>query len=312
MIMNFEIDYLFVTGNGFDMDLGLNTSYSKFVESEEWMIMRNKRKQENPNPSLIDYIEYEHKIGKEEGWFDLESAMLHYVLPNDEGHFIDNAEEDKIDYNVICKALVEYLCNLFWKPEPIKVVHKMSNSFAGYLLSLFFDPMSSSGRNVMYTFNYTPLEIIYSNVGGLPTTDVFFNIHGAISKDDFLNKRYDGTSIILGIMTDEQIAPGYSFLKKSKHPQYIATPIEHDLVSARNVIIFGHSLNQMDFGYFKRYFEMLESNTDKERTLTIVTKNDESKDKLLNNIRTNGISVKDVEEHIKIEYGLTDNWNKQL
>lgn len=298
--MIYEIDNLLITGNGFDMDLGLETSYSKFIESEEWKNMRNYRKQEYSSPSLIDFIENRYKSTQKGGWFDLEGAILDYVLPNAEGHFVDNAEEDKKDYNALCNALVEYLCNLFWTPSPSKVAIRMSDSYAGDLLYAFFDPLLNSYRNVLYTFNYTPLEVIYSNIGGWPTTAEYCNIHGRISKDDFFKKQYDGSSIILGIMTDEMIAPEYSFLIKSNHPKYCLSNIEKDLVSARSVYIFGHSLNPIDFGYFKSYFEMLESNADKERELIFITKDDNSMKKLFDNLCKMGVSIEGLEEHVNI------------
>ena len=76
-------------------------------------------------------------------------------------------------------------------------------------------------------------------------------------------------------------------------------------MNTKNVIFFGHSLNQMDFGYFKDYFEMLMSNTDKERTLTIITKDEVSRVALLDNLRSMGISVRDVFAHTKVEFILT-------
>ena len=60
--MKYEIDNLLITGNGFDMDLGLETSYSKFIESEEWKNMRNNRKREYSSPSLIDYLNSNNTI----------------------------------------------------------------------------------------------------------------------------------------------------------------------------------------------------------------------------------------------------------
>lgn len=304
--MNYEIDYLLITGNGFDMDLGLQTSYKSFVMSDEWKRMRNKRKRENPHYSLIDFIE-EASI-RDEKWNDLEGTMLEYVLPNKDGNFVNNVEEDKEDYVAICKTLVEYLCNLFWEPEPIVVANNMSESFAGKLLSDFFDPLFAPDRNVLYTFNYTPLEIIYSNVNGFPTTAEYYNVHGYISREDFLKKTYDGSSIILGIMAENEIAPGYSFLIKSNRSNYkkIFSNIKRDLIYARNVIIFGHSLNKIDFGYFIGYFKNLEINVEKERRLTIVTKDNESEKCIITNIEKMGISYSDICNNTNVEFIHTD------
>lgn len=307
-IMKYEIDNLLVVGNGFDMDLGLKTSYSSFIESEEWKKMRNNRKKEYSYPSLIDYISKEYEALKE-GWFDLEKAMLSYVIPKDGVFHVNNVEEDKKDYDAICTSLVEFLCNLFWSPSPLKVVNRMQKSFAARLLCDFCDPLSSSIRDVMYTFNYTPIEVVYSSIGGFPTTLEYYNIHGKINKEDFFNKTYNGSSIILGIIPDssELIAPGYSFLVKSNHPQYCSSYIEKDLIQARNVYIFGHSMNKMDFSYFEGYFKMLRLNTDKERRLTIITKNDSSRLAILDNLRKMKIPVEEVFSHTNVGIILTDN-----
>lgn len=306
--MNFEIDYLLIAGNGFDMDLGLKTSYKDFFESDEWKHMCDGQKKGKSHPSLIDYIEEKRK-NKEGYWYDLEQTMLDYVLPRKDGTFVNNADEDKKDYDTICNTLVEYLCNLFWK-EPNIVAQKMMNSYAGDLLYAFFDPLNS-GRNILYTFNYTPLEIIYGIVGGWPTTAEYYNIHGGISKDDFFKKKYDGSSIILGIMTDKEIAPGYSFMVKSHHPKYCRSNIEQDLITAHHVCIFGHSLNQIDFGYFEGYFKMLTSYTEKKRDLIIITKNKKTKGELLDNLEKMEISIEDVFEHALVKFAFTDNQKKR-
>lgn len=303
--MSFEIDYLLVTGNGFDLDLGIGSSYSQFVMSDSWRQMSKTRKKKFPPPSLIDFIEQKYKDNRK--WFDLESAMLNFVLPNEHTSLVYNVEEDKKDYEAICTALVEHLCKCFYDPNPGEVASKMTKSYAGELLCDFFDTFMNIGRNIMYTFNYTPIEVIYGVVGGLPTTAEYYNIHGKISKNDFFNKNYDGSSIILGIMTKKEILPDYSFLIKSNHPKYNKNNIEDDLLSARNVIIFGHSLNKIDFGYFDKYFSMLASNDDKDRTLTIITKDESSRINILDNLRNMGIPVRDIFAHTNIQFVLTNS-----
>ena len=66
----------------------------------------------------------------------------------------------------------------------------------------------------------------------------------------------------------------------------------------------------MDFGYFERYFRLLESNKDPERTLTIITKDEISRIELLDNIRRMDISVRDIFAHVKVDFLLTDLLNK--
>ena len=62
-------DYLFILGNGFDLDLGLHTTYSDFWASEKWSAIRNKAQEHYLITALEKYRITNH-------WFDLESGLL--------------------------------------------------------------------------------------------------------------------------------------------------------------------------------------------------------------------------------------------
>lgn len=299
--MDYKIDNLLVTGNGFDLDLGLRSLYSQFVESNLWNLMSIKRKKDNPYFSLLDYIEKQHK---EDNWFDLEVSMLDYVLSDDKT-LVHNVEEDKKDYDAICNTLVDYLSMCFWGTNNVRNASIMMNSCAGDFLFKYFNPLFDNGRNVLCTFNYTPIEIIYSIVGGIPTNARYYHIHGEIKERDFINKKYDGSSIILGIMTEKEISD-YSFMLKSNHHGYCLAKFEYYLLAAKNVYIFGHSLNQIDFPYFSNYFKKLDFGN-VYSNLTIITKNQESKKCILNNIGNSGININNILSHVKIDFIFTEN-----
>ena len=67
----------------------------------------------------------------------------------------------------------------------------------------------------------------------------------------------------------------------------------------------------MDFGYFREYFEYLTYNSDRDRQLTIITKDSKSRMTLLDNLRKSGISVRDVFAHTNVEIILTDEIKKK-
>ena len=119
------------------------------------------------------------------------------------------------------------------------------------------------------------------------------NIHGGVETD----------SIILGVENVDirKLAPGYSFLFKSNNVNYKSTDFVTDIEGANEVIIFGHSLNDFDFVYFKDYITNLLKVRDKRKRLTIVTYNEDSRMQMLDNIRRQGFSIVDL-----FQYSLID------
>ena len=59
-----------VFGNGFDLDLGLNTRYSDFAKSKEWIELF-ERKNDNDN-CLSSYL---YKKSKVDDWFNIEKSL---------------------------------------------------------------------------------------------------------------------------------------------------------------------------------------------------------------------------------------------
>ncbi len=309
----YQYDHMLIIGNGFDLNLGLPTTYRNFIESFTFKRiyekhLQEKRLQTKPQPSLLDFLYGKKFIEK---WYDIESALLEYVSKRPDGSFVNNIQEDKKDYYTLCNCLIAYLLELFQKDSiSAKQANLMSESAAGKILRIL-----KSDRNIVYSFNYTPIQIITRIATFIEKENTRAEIvrqHDAIKEESFIKGKAKNENIILGIETSDisRIAPGYSFLMKSNNPKYKSTTIAYDLLNTRNVIFFGHSLNQMDFGYFKEYFELLASNTDKGRILTLVTKDKDSRIELLDNLRKAGISVRDIYTHITVETILTDELNK--
>ena len=308
--LRYKYDTMLVIGNGFDINLGLRTTYKDFVNSRIFKRMYVKRIQEkskgdNPQPSLIDFL-----YGKKflEKWYDIESALLEYVSRKLDGSFVNNVEEDKKDYELVCNSLVEYLAGLFKVKDQLGLAQKMGESAAGQLLKKM-----SSYKSIVYSFNYTPIDLIVGAIYA-PGDINSYRVHGKIEKETIFEGNLKDNSIILGIETNDinSIAPGYSFLLKSNNPSYKSTNLASDLLDSKNVIFFGHSLNQMDFGYFEGYFRKLASNTDNNRMLTIITKDETSRITILDNIRKMGFPARDIFAHTNVQFILTDKIDKDM
>ena len=227
--------------------------------------------------------------------------MLEYVSKRPDGSFVNNKEEDYGDYKQICSSLVEYLSSLFMTGNDAEQAKTMQNSYAGQLLQRL-----NSHNSIIYTFNYTPLCLIINAVLGSVSTNPIW-VHGEIKEEVIYNGSLPNHAIVLGIEPTKisSIAPDYSFMIKSNNASYKSSSIAYDLLHSKRVIIFGHSLNQMDFGYFENYFKVLASDSENERRLTIITKDEESRIELLDNIRKQGISVRDIFSHTTLDSILT-------
>ena len=62
-------------------------------------------------------------------------------------------------------------------------------------------------------------------------------------------------------------------------------------MTAKEIIFFGHSVNEMDFGYFRQFFEVVSKTPDPMRYLTFITYDEESERCIKDNIRNQGVDV---------------------
>ena len=66
------------------------------------------------------------------------------------------------------------------------------------------------------------------------------------------------------------------------------------IIEAKEIIFFGHSINEMDFCYFREFFKVASASTNLIRHLTIITYDENSERDIKDNIRNQGISVSDL------------------
>lgn len=275
-----------IIGNGFDLDLGLKTKYSDFAASEEWEEMYAKESIRSTSYSLLKYLNDRKDT---DNWFDIEQALLEYAHIKTKSVWSHDVKTDQREYRILCKTLVQYLDKHINSQN-----RNLSNTFAAEVLRCF---QYNSELRKIYTSNFTPLDLFIRVIPLLHPVP-FTYIHGSI-KDH---------NIIVGFETNhlESIIPDYSFLLKSNHPSYQHTQMHQDMIDADEVIIFGHSLNRIDSVLFEDYFRELTIKNDINRRLTIITKDESSRQNILMNIRNMGISVPKLYSRAKLEFILTE------
>ena len=276
---------LLVLGNGFDIDLGLHTRYSEFWECDAW----KKAKLSCPEHYLVTSLE---RYRVTHHWFDLEAG-----LQDGATRLLGNLRTnyDSKDYYTSFQILKEEL-GIYIKEQQDNFT-PTENSVAERLLHAI---ETKNLFKCIYTFNYTDLVQMSQrfHVGYLPAVHY---VHGTLQPDN---------QIILGIEVEDfsTIPPQLTFLIKSNNPYYHYTNLLTDLSTADDVVFFGHSINGMDFPYFKEYFQSLEHTPTRQgqkRNVTIITYDEQSAMQIKDNFRANGIDVRSLFNKVRLEFIMT-------
>jgi len=288
---------VYVLGNGFDLSLGLKTRYSDFANNKDyWPITITKK--EPGIETLASFLE--RARNKDPWWFDIENLLKDYVERG--GHRCHAStdkieiEKDKQTYIDVCQALSKYIreqCRynekMFKQPDDNQV-----------RFVRFVEAMLNDSSSLIYDFNYTDLEGLAARLG-IPKINCF-HVHGE-AKDD---------AIVLGINSHTKLLEqSYDFLFKPNSPNFNSpTDIVYDLLSANMVVFYGHSLTEMDYGYFKDFFEQASRfSPDKEKCkIRIVTRDNSQKIELSRTLnQLDGIHLEDLYKYSDFKFIFTDD-----
>ena len=290
---------LYIIGNGFDLDLGIDSSYNSYYRSKQFKILCerspiasfvNKLKEENSGENWVDFEEaikqYCIDLLHKEDLSDLEKTIKFQNLRDFDCHFneIRNSiseflieETSKIDLSSLQKDKK----SLIIVREIIERFHETSNKGGGLI--------TENNHFKVITFNYTNSlkELINIEAKKIWTEDKLFinniqklenniiHIHGSLVNND----------IILGIEDVPDIIPRETFfIRKSIFVDYSKFSLEL-MKKANNVTIFGHSLGTSDEMYFKKLFNLWKQNASsyEKRKITIYHKKDPKQKVYYNN-----------------------------
>lgn len=215
-------DFVLVVGNGFDLNLGLETGYVHFLNSENFKNLIDS------SNKLARYLADQFAL---QNWIDVENELRNYAEK------IQQKMEDlHSDFKELSSALKDFLSSLDYE-----IINK--NSLAYSLIGEF-----KEGNLLIIDFNYTPTVGIILNElkarGELKSEIEHIKIHGSIEEND----------IIFGIEDGARIPSKYVFLKKSSNKNFYAVDFSMAIDGCKDFALFGHSLGETDQMYFKDFF----------------------------------------------------------
>jgi len=215
-----------IIGNGFDLNLGLKTSYLDFINSNEF------------NQLILDG----NRIGTElltkqkfQKWIDVENELGQISLRYDSDDIEDEFEELK---NALCK----FIANIDYNK-----ISNYSNAY-NFLMSHI------SNSFIILDFNYTEsVKKILLEAGKTESeiNQVWKKVHGSALKND----------IIFGVEDSARTSPKDVYMKKSSNLHIEPLDLDRLMKPISELHIFGHSLGQTDHSYFKTFFESRTNNS---------------------------------------------------
>lgn len=276
-----------IFGNGFDLDLGLKTSYKDFWESEFCP-------KDYPAP-LIHHLNQRWKDNLDAvKWYDLENELLNYyknlrdprmgadILTKEEINFL----KDFSSYGFACRwyndkiNLLQSLVDkgvLLYRENPIPFIDEhykedalkspiwrdsqalilIKEGLCKYLSSID-KPIPES-----LTVAFHLLLSMTKSVKAGDTVDIYtFNYTRVQMRGYSMDKipihymhgSCEDGKIIVGTRDGTPMVPEYDFLQKVMDDFFRPPDILTALDNADEVIIFGHSLGENDRQYFEQFF----------------------------------------------------------
>jgi hypothetical protein len=316
---NFKISYtkpeprniVLILGNGFDLDLGLKTSYKNFWESDFCP-------KDYPAP-IIKHLNKRWPDNLEAvRWYDLENELLNYYkglrnlkdgvdfITEDEKDFLKkftsygfscgwyNDQLDLIE-SLIKKGVLLYQENQvpsvkehykddalqtpIWRDR--KAFDLIKNGLCNYLKSIDkpIPDKLSTAFHLLLSMTKTAEAGDFINIFTFNYTRV--QISGRELKTipvHYMHGCCENGKIIIGTRDDLSIDPVYDFLLKAMDDSFTPPDIVTPLKEADEVIIFGHSLGENDRQYFAPFFlRQAEYDNPVRKDITIFTRDSNSK-----------------------------------
>lgn len=266
-----------IIGNGFDMDLGINLSFSKWRNSH--YCLSYELSKFNPKGDL---------------WNDFEKLLRESILSY-YNRTLSPEIEDK-DINSFWQGFWKYFSVFFWEEtKDYPDTNRIKENCAFEVLK----HLAESSR--VFSFNYTyPYE--YVNIS--PKCEFTF-VHGRYYKDYFNNGMaimIQSRNMILGIdykRIPQQILSNKYFapIIKKQNPSFEESDIEKSLIEAENVIFFGHSLGITDSDYFDDFFSQICTSECNCKQIYFVTKDSKSYCTIIESAKEWGVDLDRIKQN---------------
>lgn len=299
-----------ILGNGFDLDLGLETSYKNFWESEfcpkdypaplihhlneRWPKNLNGVKWYDLENELSAYYHKAYSLGIKNDIVSLQERSFLLNLPEERfirGHYKQN---ESVIASLIQKGLiiadssfgvyctVPHLKDLqeYHIQRDRKALQLIKERLCEYLrIAQQKEPKQGSiAGKVLSAVGFDHHNGDFVNIYTFNYTQIHSNGWSFPSDHiHYIHGNCQSGKIIVGTGDSLDINEGYDFLQKSFDTNFAPPALVKDLAEADHVIIFGHSIGENDRQYFKAFFKhQTDYSQAKRKDITIFTRDESS------------------------------------
>ncbi len=250
--LNKLYSHILIIGNGFDLNLGIKTGYTDFIQSEYFNSLIDS------GNHLAKYLSEKHKL---ENWIDVENELKNYSNEQDNKEIIEKYETN---FENLSAALMKYLNNLDYS-----YINQNAQSYAVL--------------ETVRKHNFLILDFNYTGITKKILAEIGFEKNEIEERVITVHNSLEEKQIIFGVEDDARIKPEHVFLRKAFSPKFKAININEQLEKLEQLIIFGHSLGETDHMYFKKFFQSfsMEYNYGKGKSIDLFYHGKESYKRLL-------------------------------
>lgn len=292
---------LLFIGNGFDLALGLKTSYKDFVNSDHWPFERNIHSDSIKRTDTLEYAIQKftsENLDLDSGqvrWIDIEDQIRQYALNLSDKNSLFSpspASKELPSLNRECLSVIKDAFSRYLLETIGDDFKNQSFTVNDTFRTIFGLIRHYDEAPVVYSFNYTDTHSALSSIAGMFGHKVT-HVHGVVDK-----RRSD---IVFGINDETTPTPDHRFFLKSFQSGYRTNKMIEDLESAETIIFYGMSFGANDINYFKEFFTKIVSEypPQKKRTIYIFTLDDNSEYDIKNFILDAQVSVQQLYRYTK-------------
>ena len=244
-----------ILGNGFDLDLGLNTSYKSFIDSKDFEFWMKEYIDTPDETNLFDYIFKQRLI---DTWGGVEASIYDFA---EYTKAIDRFDYEMIEqeFRHLEDAIAEFL-------KKVDYNNIIFTSCAWHLLGI----LRKFPHVNIFSFNYTDIAKLPGTP--LPNSRIK-HIHGTLTEKN----------AILGIQ-DCKIRQELSFFKKSHHTNYMSKKFIESLNKSERILFYGHSMCLSDMDYFTSLFKNICRRESNIKSIDFVVLDSDAEKELYKNI----------------------------
>ena len=277
-----------ILGNGFDLDIGLKTSYKDFCESEfcpkyyPAPLIAHLNEKWGDNLDGVRWYDLENELfvyyrnivsqGKRKDVIDkFEARFLKVVKPElwrwgTYNEYIEQAQSlvnkgfITFDDTALKIMRIPYHDNMLESPEwrDRRALGLIKEGLCKYLKSIYGQPFISQSvaLNVLFAANCARNAGNFLNIYTFNYTPLLVDYgDGFQNVVHYVHGDCEKGRVIIGTRDDGEYDKNYDFLQKSFDPNFNPPALVADLLEADEVIIFGHSIGENDRQYFKAFFK---------------------------------------------------------